>query len=160
MFADGVHAIVEAQRQVALEYFQDGSVEDACPPVSAVLHLMAHGSYLGMTGDDPRLRALFTRESVLNSDWYRDRLRCKQAKDTDLWTRHVRSLPEFDQDPEIAKELNIAERLAEARRQLERVSSPRYLTELSGTIGADVSVGQPSDVSEPGTLQAQEAMAR
>ena len=65
MFAAGVDAIVEAQRQVALEYFQDGSVEAACPPVKAVLHLMAHGNYLGMAAEDPKLRAMFTRESIL-----------------------------------------------------------------------------------------------
>jgi phosphoenolpyruvate carboxykinase (diphosphate) len=159
MYADGVVAIVEAQRQVALEYFQDGGVDAACPPVRAALHLMAHGNYLGMTADDPKLRALFTRESVLDSDWYRERLRSKQARDIDLWTRHVRSLSEFDQDSEIARELKIGERLADARRQLEHASSPQYLVELSGTIGADVDLGEPPEVSEGGTLQAQQPVS-
>ena len=59
LFAAGVDAIVEAQRRVALNYFEDGSVEAACPPLKALLHIMAHGEYEGMGLDDPRFRALF-----------------------------------------------------------------------------------------------------
>ncbi|HWR52973.1 MAG TPA: hypothetical protein VN428_17820, partial [Bryobacteraceae bacterium] len=64
MFAAGVEAIVEAQKRVALEYFQDGSVEAACPPVKALLHIMAHGAFEGMGISDPRLRSMFTRDSL------------------------------------------------------------------------------------------------
>ena len=55
LFAAGVDAIVEAQRRVALNYFEDGSVEAACPPLKALLHIMAHGEYEGMR---PRRSAL------------------------------------------------------------------------------------------------------
>ena len=48
LFAAGVDAIVEAQRRVALNYFEDGSVDSACPPLKALLHIMAHGEYEGM----------------------------------------------------------------------------------------------------------------
>jgi hypothetical protein len=48
LFAAGVDAIVEAQRRVALNYFEDGSVAAACPPLKALLHIMAQGSYEGM----------------------------------------------------------------------------------------------------------------
>ncbi len=74
LFAAGVDAIVEAQRRVALNYFEDGSVEAACPPLKALLHIMAHGAYEGMGLDDPRFRKLFDRETVLASDWYEERL--------------------------------------------------------------------------------------
>src|SRR5581483_2384324 len=47
MFAAGVDAIVEAQTRVAKQYFEDGSVEAACPPLKALLHIMACGSYNG-----------------------------------------------------------------------------------------------------------------
>ena len=40
-FAEGVDAIVEAQARVARQYFEDGSVEAACPPLKALLHIMA-----------------------------------------------------------------------------------------------------------------------
>lgn len=143
MFAEGMAAIAEAQRRVALEYFDDGSVEAACPPVKALLHVMAHGAYEGMTIGDPRLRQLFTRESVMASDWYQRRLRAKQQRDIHLWSRHARALNDFREaaSPELARELDTEQRLADASAQLMRVSSSEYLTELSGTIGADEHLG-------------------
>jgi hypothetical protein len=44
-FAEGVKAIVAAQRAVAKEYFADGSAAAACPPVKVLLHIMAYGDY-------------------------------------------------------------------------------------------------------------------
>jgi phosphoenolpyruvate carboxykinase (diphosphate) len=131
LFASGVDAIVEAQTRVARLYFEDGSVEAACPPLRALLHIMACGNYQGRNVNDADLRALFTRESLLASDWYRERLETKQKRDTALWTRHVRALEEN------GTSLDVTSRLSEARGQLERVSSPAYLNQLIGTIGAD-----------------------
>ena len=139
-FADGVDNIVDAQRRVAQAYFKDGSIEDACPPLKALLHIMVHGHYQGKDARDPEIRALFTREALLASDWYRERLHVKQERDVELWTRHVRSLSAFLARPghrDEALRLGIEERLDVARRELERVSSERYLESLEGTIGAD-----------------------
>ena len=47
VFADGVDNIVEAQQRVAQAYFADGTVEDACPPLKALLHIMAYGHLRG-----------------------------------------------------------------------------------------------------------------
>jgi len=110
-----------------------------------VLHLMAHGSYQGMAAEDPKLRAMFTRESTLQSDWYRERLLAKQARDIDLWTRHVHALSAPALDGTVNHDIDIAQRLAHARQQLDRVSGPAYLRELLGTIGADVELGEPSN---------------
>src|SRR5690606_26701019 len=41
VFVDGVDNIVQAQERVARQYFEDGSVHDACPPLRALLHIMA-----------------------------------------------------------------------------------------------------------------------
>ena len=142
LFSAGVDAIVEAQTRVARQYFTDGSVEAACPPLRALLHIMASGSYQGKSVDDPGLRALFTRESLLASDWYRERLETKQSRDIALWTRHLRALDEFAAGSGAADGLDIECRLAESRRQLARVSAPSYLRELVGTIGADPFHGQ------------------
>jgi hypothetical protein len=120
VFAAGVDAICEAQRKVALNYFEDGSVAAACPPIRALLHIMAHGHYEGAHVDDPRIRDLFTREALLSSDWYRERLRVKQRRDIALWQRHV----------------NAADTTF-TRARLAHVSSPDYPAELIGTIGAD-----------------------
>jgi hypothetical protein len=86
------------------------------------------------------VRGLFTREALLASDWYRERLKTKQERDVELWSRHVRTLSEFLALPghkEEALRLGIEERLEHARSELERVSSEEYLESLHGTIGAD-----------------------
>ena len=128
MFVAGVDAIVESQRRVAGAYFEDGSVEAACPPLKALLHIMSTGKFGDLTIQDPRLRAMFTREAVLASDWYTERLRHKQRKDVALWQRHQARLPDTFRDH------------AAARQSADRVMSPQYLSDLVGTIGADPSV--------------------
>ena len=95
VFVSGVNAIVDAQRQVALNYFEDGSVEAACPPIKALLHIMAHGNYQGLTEKDAAFRAMFTRDALLQSDWYRQRLEAQQQHDIALWTRHSNALDKF-----------------------------------------------------------------
>jgi phosphoenolpyruvate carboxykinase (diphosphate) len=140
-FAEGVDAIVAAQREVACNYFADGSIRGACPPLKALLHVMAYGSYEGASVDDAAVRNLFTREAVLASDWYNERLRVKQERDVALWRRHVESLECFEGDP-MRGYFDVSGRLAAARHELERVRSDAYLRELEGTIGADPFEGQ------------------
>jgi hypothetical protein len=144
LFAAGVDAIVESHRRVAANYFEDGSVEAACPPLKALLHVMVCGSYEGNGIDDPRIREMFTRESLLASEWYRERLQVKQARDIALWQRHVKSLEtsQLADDDGVFPDarnlaLNLQDRLTAARTQLARVSADTYLQELVGTIGAD-----------------------
>jgi len=128
MFVAGVDAIVESQRRVAGTYFEDGSVEAACPPLKALLHIMSTGKFGDLRLQDPRLRAMFTREAVLASDWYTERLRHKQRKDMALWQRHQARLADACRDN------------AAALQSADRVGSPQYLSDLVGTIGADPSV--------------------
>jgi phosphoenolpyruvate carboxykinase (diphosphate) len=140
VFADGVNNIVEAQQCVAEAYFTDGTIEDLCPPLKALLHIMAYGSYEGKDATHPDVRGLFTREALLASDWYQERLAIKQQRDVALWERHERSLTEFlarAGHHDEAERLGIAERLEHARAELERVSSPEYRKSLAGSIGAD-----------------------
>ena len=80
-FIDGIDNICEAQQRVARGYFTDGSIEDACPPIQALLHIMANGNYKDKTVDEPAIREMFTRDYLLQSDWYRERLVIKQARD-------------------------------------------------------------------------------
>jgi len=47
------------------------SVEAACPPLKALLHIIAHGVYAGMGVEHAELRAEFTRGNVLESEWLR-----------------------------------------------------------------------------------------
>ena len=146
LFAAGVDAIVEAQRRVALNYFEDGSVEAACPPLKALLYIMAQGEYEGMGLEDPRFRGLFEREAVLESGWYQERLRCKQERDVALWQRHLSALEQFQSSGitlvPATVGFDVQDRVRHTKDQLARVGSPAYLAELRGTIGADPFTGQ------------------
>lgn len=139
-FADGLDNIIETQRRVAMNYFKDGGIDAACPPLKALLHIMAHGHYEGMDLKDPAIRGLFTRESMIASDWYQARLDAKVKVDTALWRRHVASLtaalarPNFEGE---ARHLRIRDRLATARATLDHVQSPAHRHGLVGMIGVD-----------------------
>jgi len=140
VFADGIHNICEAQERVARRYLDDGSIEDACPPLKALLYIMAEGHYQGRTIHDPQIRGLFDREALLASDWYRERLEVKQARDIALARRQVQNLQEFLElrhYADVAEELDIAGRLARAKTRLTTVQDPAYLDALVGTLGAD-----------------------
>ena len=161
VFADGVNNIVEAQQRVAEAYFADGTIEDACPPLKALLHIMAHGQFEGKDANHPEIRALFTREALLASDWYHERLAVKQQRDVALWERHTRSLTEFlarAGHRDEAERLGIAGRLEHARAELERVSAREYLATLVGTIGADPIHRPPRGRQELGSPVAKRAV--
>ena len=135
--------ITEAQERVAKEYFEDESVQDACPPLRALLTIMAHGSYEGKDAHHPEVRAMFTREHLLGSYWYKDRLRAKQQVDVRLWKRHLAYLDGFIPKPAYRTEcqaLDLSARRAYAAAELDRAKSPAYVDELVGTLGTDPSV--------------------
>ena len=139
-FVDGVANVTEAQQRVAKQYLEDGSCHELCPPLQALVTIMAEGRWEGKTAHDPAVRALFTRQSMLSSDWYRRRLRTKQRRDAALWRRHREYLGDFLSRPNYADEaqrLGIAERLRVAESKLTEAESPGYLDALVGTPGAD-----------------------
>lgn len=138
IFAEGLANILETQRRVAELYFDDGGVEMACPPLKALLHIMRHGHYEGKKLNDPAIRDLFSREQVLSSEWYAERLRAKQLVDVKLWQRHIRDLESFiarDTHSDEANRLGLAARLKESRLQMMDAESPDYLKRLNGTLG-------------------------
>ena len=140
VFVDGVLNIADAQRRVALQYFEDGSVRQACPPLHALLHIMAYGHYEGKDIRHPDIRLMFSRDHILTSDWYKQRLVAKQKVDIDLWKRHRDYLKTYidKTDGESGLEhLQLPLRLDEAERQLATVSQSGYLKTLIGTVGVD-----------------------
>lgn len=139
-YADGILHIAEAQQHVAERYLADGSVDSACPPLQAILHIMANGDWHGHDIRSEVVRRMFTKEYLLKSDWYRERLKTKQARDVARWRRSVASLQSYSENVNRADsilELKIAERLQYAQQQLKRVEEPAFVEELIGTIGAD-----------------------
>ncbi len=139
-FVDGINNIVEAQKKVALSYFEDGSIEAAIPPLKILLHIMAYGQYEGKAISDPELRKYFDRDYVINSAWYKERLKLKQTKDVIFCKSQIEYLEAFLKNPvnaEIAKSIGISERLEKARALLAHKQTDTYLEELVGTIGTD-----------------------
>ncbi len=138
IFADGMDNICVTHKRVAESYIADGSINDAVPPLKALLHIMAHGTFEGKTLEDASIRALFTKEHMLGSAWYAARLAAKQRIDTALWSRHVKYLENYLDRPncaDTAARLNLKDRLAQAQAELKRVESPSYLAGLQHTLG-------------------------
>jgi hypothetical protein len=138
VFADGVDNIVSTHKRVAESYFADGSIEMACPPLKALLHIMAKGSYEGRDVNHPGFRVLFNRDSVVASAWYARRLEAKQKHDIKLWRRHATYLENFLRKKNYAEEaerLGIAAKLESAWATYHKVKTSEYLASLQGTIG-------------------------
>jgi len=137
-FVIGMKTILSAHQQVANNYFEDGSIEDACPPLKALLHIMAHGDYEGEGLDSPNIRALFTRDAMMQSNWYKERLQNQQQHDIKMWSSHVDYLQFFFKQKahhRMVDDLDLETRIIKAKEHLLKVSSPDYLTDLEGTLG-------------------------
>ena len=139
-YADGILHIAEAQQKVAKRYMEDGGYELACPPLRAILSILATGEYEGKTAADPEVRDLFTLENLLESDWYRRRLTEQQERDIQHWTDFVGRIEDAIDTlqggrPNVSRDL--ADRLAYAKERLDEARQPSYLDSLIGTLGAD-----------------------
>jgi hypothetical protein len=138
-FVDGVNNVYEAQQRVAKLYFQDGSINDACPPLKALIHIMANGNFEGKLITDPAIRSMFTYGYLLQSAWYKERLTIKQQRDTLLWQQHrdyiLHRMSEIEEIDSLYQILS--HKLAVSVRMLDEISGASYLASLQGTLGAD-----------------------
>jgi phosphoenolpyruvate carboxykinase (diphosphate) len=110
----------------------------ACPPLKALLHIMARGEHEGRDVNHPDIRALFKRENILASDWYAARLEAKQRHDIRLWHNHATYLTNFLKKKnysEEAERLGVKTKLESAWAAYHAVKSPEFITRLKGTIG-------------------------
>ncbi|KAB7745690.1 hypothetical protein GA707_07250 [Nostocoides sp. F2B08] len=144
VFADSVDVMVSTHERVARAYLKDGTIASACPPVRALLEIMADGiSAEGLTLGDPAFRAMFTRESVLASDWYAARLDAAQAQlvaRADAGVAAIEALLESDPDGRVARRLDLTHRLAEVTATRDEAASSAARERLVGTIGRQVSL--------------------
>ena len=139
-FADGILNIAEAQEKVARDYIEDGSIEAAIPPLAAILHVMAEGSWNGKGLDNPDLRRLFDRDYVLGSDWYAARLGAYVVSERQRLSNGIAYLEEFLESPAGRDERELARarrHLQSARDRMVTTSKPEYVATLSGSIGLD-----------------------
>ena len=138
-FLEGIQYICAAHRKVALQYFEDGTYEDLCPPLQALVQIMAHGNDQGREITDPEIRQMFTKESLLASDWYHKRLEAKRNSDLELMQSHLSyidhwlSLPNSEHE---AERLNLADRRQWVVKQILDIQSPDYPEKLIGTLGS------------------------
>ena len=153
VFADGVDNMVGAMREAAGHYFADGSVAEACPPLQALLHIMRDGAWEGRDADDPAFRALFKRETLLQSDWYRARLEAQQAIDARLAADQTRYLEKFlalENYADVAAKLDVPGRLARVRGEAAAVREPAFIDKLVGTLGAEPAIAARLEKLSPG----------
>ncbi|NQU88061.1 MAG: hypothetical protein HQ541_20120 [Mariniphaga sp.] len=139
-FVDGINNIVEAQKKVALQYFEEGSIEAAIPPLKILLHIMAYGNYEGKNITNSELRKQFKREFVIQQQWYKERLLKKQKKDIVFYHNQIQYLEEFlknEKNKELIADMQIKSLLENARKYLKYIESEQYLDNLVGTIGID-----------------------
>lgn len=143
VFADGMDNIVGAMKSAAAHYFADGSVDDACPPLKALLHLMRDGTWEGQGAESPAFRALFDRETILKSDWYQARLQAKQQLDVITWEQHARYLEKFltlANYSDVAVRLDVKGRLKRVTEFARESRDPGYASRFVGTLGAEPAI--------------------
>ena len=136
-FADGIRYICEAHEAVGKQYLEDGTAKELCPPLRALVNIMAHGEHEGLKESAPEFRALFTREAMLESEWYQRRLDVKRDRDLRQAERNVAYVETFAGENGVSESLGLDRRLAAARKELARVSREDYVNWLRGTLGAD-----------------------
>lgn len=145
-YVDGVENICDAHRKAALLYLEDGGIAHAIPPLRALLEIMATGKSGTLTRDEPAFRTLFTRESVLQSEWYAERLRACHAAAKSLCTRQAAALREFlatRQRLRPAEREEMVQRLAAADAESARLAALDPLAEYAGTLGTDPALSLP-----------------
>ena len=136
-------------------YIADGGADMAVPPLKALLYMMRDGEYEGMTLTSPEFRAMWSRENIIKSDWYMERLKCFQTKEADRLQRGLEYMEHFIKGPDahpgdwkgkqIVEDLELRNRISSTKKQLETVKKPEFLTHLVGTLGVD-----PTLYSAPG----------
>ena len=139
IFAESVAVTVTTHQRVAQAYFDDGTVALAIPPLRALLEIMANGvTAEGWQLDSPEFRFQFTRESVLGSDWYRERVDAKQAAAAGRAAAGLAAIERFVTTPgneEPSERLGMPARIKAAKAELAKFASPEWRQSIVGTVG-------------------------
>ena len=140
IFVEGVQNIVQTQKRIAKLYFEDGTVDQACPPLRALLHIMVDGEYEGKGVNHADIRNLFSYDYIIKSDWYRARL--DAFRETEMRRLHMikRNLEVYLSRPknaELAEEMRLQERLNYANRKIDELEAPDYYDRYRGSLGTD-----------------------
>ena len=146
-YVESIKTITVTNQRVAEMYIADGGADMAVPPLKALLHIMAKGEYEGMTLESPEFRAMWTRDNIIKSDWYKERLTTFQEKEATRLARGVEYLESFVQGPDriegdwkgkqMVEDLKLHDRIADTKKALDKVKSPEYVKFIEGSLGVD-----------------------
>jgi hypothetical protein len=146
-YAESIETIKLTNKRVAEMYIADGGADMAVPPLKALLHIMANGEYEGMTIDSPEFRSMWTRESIMASDWYKERLTTFQARETERLTKGLEYLEHFTKGPDaikgdwkgqqIVEDLKLHDRIEAVKSKIAAVKKPEYVDHIKGSLGVD-----------------------
>jgi phosphoenolpyruvate carboxykinase (diphosphate) len=138
-YIDGIDNIVGTQKQIAKNYFDDGSIEFACPPLKGLLHIMLYGEYEGLKVSDAEFRTMFGLPALLESDWYAKRLETQASVDAKLWRNHAAYISSLlsDEIGDKAEKEVLLNKIGQCNQMLARIESQGYARKLTGYIGAD-----------------------
>ncbi|SNU01464.1 hypothetical protein SAMN06298212_11149 [Ruaniaceae bacterium KH17] len=140
-YAESMATIVETHRRVAQSYIDDGTIKLGCPPIRALLEIMANGATAdGLTLKDPAFRAQFERRAVLDSDWYAQRLEGEHERQVAFASKSLAAVEDFlsrPQGEDAQRRLGLAERRDTLVKELEQLRTSRP-SELSGTLGRQI----------------------
>ena len=132
VYVDGIKNIADAHQWVAQYYLNDGSVEEALPPLKALLYIMATGSYEGKGLTDPEIRAVFEPEAILNSDYYKERLSNLKTRDAHLVEKQKAYITEYIKKTGFAQ---YDEQVDALDKKMAAIEADGYVEGLKGTLG-------------------------
>ncbi|MFC7479048.1 hypothetical protein ACFQX7_01740 [Luedemannella flava] len=139
VFADSVDTIVQTHERVARAYFADGTIDMAIPPLRALLEIMAHGtSAEGWDLDSPEFRAAFSRESVVGSSWYAQRLDARQAAGVARAEAGLAAIQKFSAtlgNAEPSARLDMPARVEAAQLEVKRLAGTEFREQIIGASG-------------------------
>ncbi|ELP91606.1 hypothetical protein EIN_129860 [Entamoeba invadens IP1] len=136
IYADSYEYMSQTDKGIAGNYIEDGTVEGACPPLKALLYIMATGSYNGMTIESKEFRAMFEPENVFSSEWYKLRLQTRQKTEVAKLNKNLKYLKDMIvARPRLTEK--ITEQIKEVNEELAYISSEQYLQDIDGSIGTD-----------------------
>jgi hypothetical protein len=140
-YADSLNNLVEAGKLIAQRYFDDNSIEKACPPLRALLEVMYHGNWEGKGLLDKEFRSLFDPQKILASDWYDERLKTRISVTRKYWSGRIDYLDGFLADNvnrEASDRLGIKARRDFAEDALSRLEEENdSITRIRGCLGTD-----------------------
>ena len=131
LYAESITTITDTQRRIAKAYFRDGAATIACPPLRALLEIMAQDTVDDTRLRDPEFRALFEPANILASDWYQERIDSLVASQQTFWQNRIDYLESYSGPgaPE--------EPLAHAREQLTILQAENARDHYLGTLGRE-----------------------